>query len=571
MAGVTVERAVQIAHECHRAGRLVEAERLCCQVLAVRPDCAPALNLLGILAYTTGQTDAAAELFRRAVVQDGGVAEYHANLGNVLRVVGRLDDAVAAYQAALAIAPDSAAIHSNLGGSLSAQGDVGRAVEAYRTAIRLDPRLVAAHSNLGNALVDAGRLAEAMAAYRTAVSLAPDEAEAQWNLAMCLLLAGDFEQGWPAFEWRLRCVDAGRAARRFSQPRWSGEALAGRTILLHAEQGLGDTIQFIRYAALVAGRGGRVVVECQRELIHLLRQLPQVAEWVAYGQPLPAFDVHCPLLSLPARFNNPLDDLPQQDPPLRVPTDRAERWLGRLAGRRSIGLVWAGSAGHANDHRRSIPLAVFAPLWQALPDVGFVSLQVGPAAAQAPACPGLLDVGPELGDFADTAAVIEQLDLVITVDTAVAHLAAAMGQATWVLLPFSPDWRWQLDRDDSPWYPSVRLYRQRQPDDWPEVVSRVAADLGRRARDRPQMSWITGFDLRAGPIKLSTYPRPDVVSPLIARGGGGVVEVDPRQQVRPVGVQATLHVLGHVQAVHGVDRAGAGRDEHDRHVAVVAP
>jgi Flp pilus assembly protein TadD len=480
MAQVTIEQAMWRASDLHRAGRLPEAEKLCRQVLAAQPDRADAWNLLGILFHTAGRPAMAADLIGRAVAAAPTVAEYHSNLGNVLRAAGRLDEAIAAYRDALAIQPGAAAVHSNLGAALVARGDVGQGIEGYRTAIGLDPSLAEAHSNLGNALLDLGRIGDAIDAYRAAIAIVPDHAEVRCNLGMCLLLRGEFAEGWAELEWRLRCGDAGRAARHFAHPRWAGEPLAGRTILLHAEQGFGDTIHFLRYAGLVAARGGRVVVECQPELVPLLRQLPSVAEWVAHGEHLPRFDVHCPLLSLPRVFDTRLDTVPPMGPPLSADADRAAMWRGRLdaAGPR-VGLCWAGNPGHANDRNRSIPLADLAPLAEALPHGRFASLQVGPAAGQAlsAAWPNLLDASAELRDFTDTAALIDRLDLVITVDTAVAHLAAAMGKPTWLLLPFTPDWRWMLDRSDSPWYPSMRLFRQTSPGKWAEVVSRVAAEL----------------------------------------------------------------------------------------------
>ncbi len=479
-AGLTIEQAVQLAHDLHGAGRIAEANQVCRQVLAADPECAPALNLMGILLYGTGHGDASIELFTRAVTAGPGAAEYHGNLANVLRSAGRFDEAVAAYGRALELTPDLAAIHSNLGSCLAAKGDLNGAIASFRAALRLDPKLVEAHCNLANALLDEGRVDDATAAYRTAVAIAPGHPDAQWNLGTCLLLQGEFTRGWRGFEWRLRSAGA---RPRFTRPLWDGTDLAGRTILLHAEQGFGDTIQFIRYAKLVAARGGRVVVECQPTLIGLLRQLPEVAEWVACGEPLPAFDVHCPLLSLPGLFRTTLANLPPMDPPLSALAESVEPWRRRFDERAAgpkVGLAWAGNPGHANDHRRSIPLDQLAPLLAVRPDACLVSLQVGSAAAAVR--PTMLDAGAELRDLADTAAVVAALDQVITVDTAVAHLAGSMGKPTWLLLPSSPDWRWLLGRTDSPWYPSMRLFRQERPGDWAGVIGTVAAELQRSAR-----------------------------------------------------------------------------------------
>ena len=448
------------------------------QALAGQPDPGETLNRLGMAAFGAGLGEAAADFFRRAVAVAPGVAEYASNLGTVLRALGRVDAAVGSYRAALAIRPDLAAIHSNLGSSLAAAGDPDGAIESLRSAIQLDPALFEAHSNLGNVLVDAGRVDEAVIAYRAAVAVAPDHAEVQWNLGMALLLGGDFGPGWQGFDWRLRCG----VRRQFGVPAWDGEALADRTILLHAEQGFGDTLQFIRYAAPVAARGGRVVVECQPELIGLLRQLPHVAEWVPQGQPLPAVDLHCPLLSLPGLFGTTSGTVPPVAGPLQPPrgADLWRRRLGPTDTRRRVGLVWAGHPGHANDRNRSIPIAALEPLAATANAVRFVSLQKG---AAAPLPLEAFDAGSLLHDFADTAAVIAHLDLVVTVDTAVAHLAGSMGKPTWVLLPFAADWRWLLGRSDSPWYPAVRLFRQSEPGGWAGVVARVAGELARPRSD----------------------------------------------------------------------------------------
>jgi Flp pilus assembly protein TadD len=482
MEEVTIDRAMQIASEYYQAGKLEEAERVCRQILAVQPRHAGALNLLGTLSYHAGYNDVAIELIRRAVAIDPAVSAYHSNLGNLLRVTGHVDDAITVYQAALVLTPDMGEIHSNLASALAEKGRLEEAIASYHRAIELRPKLVEAYSNLGNVLTDQGKIDEAIAAYRIALSLKPDHAEVHCNLGMCLLLQGDYAPGWREYEWRWKCGDASEPSSRFSQPLWDGGDLAGRTILLHAEQGFGDTIQFIRYARLVANRGGKVIVECQRELIGLLSQLSCVGAWVAYGESLPAFDVHYPLLSLPLAFGTTLESIPSYGERLRVPADRVK--LGRQlvagdwSGKWRVGLVWKGSAEHKNDRHRSIPVSLLSALGVA-ENVRFFSLQktAGEKRVALPAGMEVVDRTAELRDFADTAALIEQLDLVISVDTAVAHLAAAMGKAVWVLLPFSPDWRWQLGRADSPWYPTMRLFRQRRPGAWGDVIDEVAAAL----------------------------------------------------------------------------------------------
>ena len=355
-------------------------------------------------------------------------------------------------------------------------GQLDQAISSHSTAIGLNPQLTEAYSNLGNAFTDFGKIDQAIAAYRQAISLKPDYAQVHWNLAIALLLKGDYAEGWCEYEWRWKCED--QSARRFTQPLWDGGDLTGRTILLHAEQGFGDTLHFIRYAALVKDRGGRVIVECQQELIGLLKQLTSVTQWITRGQPLPPFDVHRPLLSLPFVFGTTLENIPQQTPPLQAPANRVEQWRHRVADKSvvlKVGLAWAGNPHHKNDRNRSILLSQLMPLLE-IPHIQFFSLQKGASTDGT----NLLNLTTELHDFNESAALISNLDLIISVDTSVVHLAAAMGKPTWVMLPFAPDWRWLQQRDDSPWYPSIRLFRQTRIGDWPGVIDQVAAELARR-------------------------------------------------------------------------------------------
>ena len=303
-----------------------------------------------------------------------------------------------------------------------------------------------------------------------------------------MLLAGDFSTGWREHEWRLKSHP--ELQRAFVQPLWLGDTpLAGKTILLHAEQGLGDTLQFCRYAPLVAAQGARVVLEVQTPLVELLRDLAGIASVVARGEPLPAFDLHCPLLSLPLAFGTTLDTIPAHIPYLHAPSERMAAWQARLGAttRPRIGLVWSGNAGHKRDRARSIPLYALMPLFDL--DAAFVSLQKEVRAADAAVLQQtakIIDVSPALETFADTAALIAQLDLVIAVDTSVAHLTGALGKPLWLLLPAAPDWRWLTARDDSPWYPTARLFRQTDTRVWGPVVARMRAALQEMvARERP--------------------------------------------------------------------------------------
>jgi hypothetical protein len=298
------------------------------------------------------------------------------------------------------------------------------------------------------------------------------------------LLKGDFERGLLHHEWRWHVRDLRMGGRRMEKPAWRGEPLNGARILLHAEQGSGDTLQFLRYAPLVAARGGRVTIEVAAELKRLAMSLKGVEQVIGLGEALPAFDQHCPLLSLPLAFGTTMATIPGEIPYLAAPEPLLAEWRARLAASAAprVGLIWAGRPEHRRDRDRSIALAALAPL----ADTGatFYSLQKGPAAAQAKGPPAgmvLHDLGAALGDFADTAAAMSALDLVITVDTSPAHLAGAIGKPVWLLLTHAPDWRWFLEREDSPWYPTARLFRQTTRGDWAPVIARVAAELRRLA------------------------------------------------------------------------------------------
>ena len=344
----------------------------------------------------------------------------------------------------------------------------------------MSPALV----NRGTTLLAINRLPQAIAAFDAALAMEPDSVDAQWNRSVAQLALGDLRQGWVGYEYRWRKKEFAKHKRTFPEPLWLGDrALAGRTILLHAEQGLGDTIQFARYAAFAARMGAQVILEVQPSLKSLLTAIEGVTATIARGRPLPTFDLHCPLLSLPLALGTDEATIPAEIPYIHAPADRVERWRERLQATRSprIGFAWAGSDGHANNHHRSIPLQQFSAIF-GVSGVSFVSLQKQASERERDVLgsAGVIDLADELGDFADTAAVISALDLVISVDTSVAHVAGAMGQTVWTLLPFAPDFRWQLDREDSPWYPTMRLFRQPQLRDWDSVLAGVRSELRRR-------------------------------------------------------------------------------------------
>ena len=369
------------------------------------------------------------------------------NRGNALVRLNRPTDAIVAYDAALRIAPENARLLTNRAHALR----------------RLD------------------RVEEAAAELARATGLRPDFAEAHFELALAQLALGDFVHGWREYEWRWDTAVFAPHRRTFTSPLWTGaQPIAGKTVLLHAEQGFGDTIQFARYLHLVARLGARVVLEVQPELLALFTGFAGVASVIAQGQKRPRFDLHCPLLSLPHSVGTRLDSIPADAPYLAVSGERARHWEQRLSGPRPrIGLVWAGASSHPNDLNRSIPLAVLAPVLRR--DGCFVSLQRDLRAGDDAILRELGNVvrfGEELADFADTAALLAGLDLVVTVDTAVAHLAGALGKPLILLLPYAADFRWLRGRNDSPWYPSAQLIRQQRFGDWSDAVAQLAGRLG---------------------------------------------------------------------------------------------
>jgi hypothetical protein len=375
--------------------------------------------------------------------------------------------------------------------ALADQARFDEAVAAYDRALALNPRYAEAHTNLGSAYKEQGRLEEAIACYDYALWLRPDDATTHWNRSLAYLAQGDYERGWAEYEWRWR-----RKRTRplpFAQPAWDGTPLEGRTILLYMEQGLGDMIQFIRYAPLVKARGGRVVIECPDILVDLFASVAGVDQIIAEKSELPPFDVHAPLMSLPRLLGTRLDKVPAEVPYLSAPPEMVERWRDRLAQSSAfkVGMVWQGNPHHKWDRHRSVPLAQFAPL-AAIPGVELISLQHGDAAAAPHSLNGRFRVAQwtskKCSDsipFAETAAVIMTLDLVITVDTAVAHLAGALAAPVWVPLSAIVDWRWMHKRSDTPWYPTMRLFRQSELGKWGPVFQRMADELGALVARRP--------------------------------------------------------------------------------------
>jgi Tfp pilus assembly protein PilF len=451
-----------------------------------RPPPADALIRDALAAHQRGDLDSAERGYRAALAAAPAHPLATHYLGVVLYQRNRLADAMPLLESAAAAVPQEPEFHNNLGLALAAADRNDDAVGAYRRALALKPGHAVAWNNLGLALQASNRLADAIEAYREALALAPDFAQAHWNLSLALLAHGEFAEGWREYEWRLSLAELGKHARTFPSPRWDGTVRPGMTLLVAAEQGLGDALQFIRFATPLAARGVRIVVAAPAPLARLLATVRGVASVAGPDDPLPAHDAHIPLLSLPGALGVGAADIPAHVPYIAAQPARrtqAAAVLGRCAGRLRVGLAWAGNKAHANDRRRSIPFAALAPLFAA-PGVAWFSLQPMQDDAQTEALDanGSLARLPLRDDFDGTAGLVAELDLVIAVDTSIAHLAGALAKPVWILLPFAPDWRWRLDRSDSPWYPTARLFRQPRVGEWDAVIREVAATLSSRTQ-----------------------------------------------------------------------------------------
>jgi len=470
--------------------------------------------------------------YRTAVQLKPDFFDAWSNLSAALKAAGQAEAAVAAGRQAVKLAPNAGGAHLNLGNALKAAGDWAAAEAAYRRALILDPNNPRIRLNLANTLRELGRLPEAIALSRQAVERSPNFPEAHRDLAFALMLDGDLRSGWVENEWRWQTEEMLKKRRTFDAPAWSGEDLAGRTILAYTEQGFGDAFQFVRYVDLLAQRGARVILESQLDLKRLFDTVRGASEVIARGEPLPRFDFQAALMSLPRIFDTTLETIPPEVPYLKAPMEAVRELPPFPGGSCKVGLVWAGNPDHLNDQNRSLALTHLVPLLETgrhafqnkLPSVGeselpgartalsasstpgqpnqahravrtpgarpasnvsFYSLQVGDRVSELKRESGLshvIDLSPHLRDFAATAAAIELMDLVISVDTSVAHLAGALGKPVWLLLPFAPDWRWMLGRDDSPWYPTMRLFRQTRIGDWSAVVEKLCLEIARTSQ-----------------------------------------------------------------------------------------
>lgn len=489
---LSFERALQIdpensgalTHGCHSLHVLNrDEEALSCyqRILQKTPNNTEVLYNLGNMLHTLSRDEEALASYEQLLRYQPDNISVLNNRGVVLQALHRNEEALTSYDQALLIARDDVLALYNRGNVLRALNRHEEALLCYERVLLVKPDNAEVHNNRGNALRALNRLDKAIASYSRALRSAPHYADAHWNESLCRLLAGDFALGWQKYEWRWQS-ELKANQRHFKQAQWAGhESLQHKTILIHAEQGLGDTLQFCRYARLVAARGAKVILEVQPELKTLLTGLAGVTKIIAKGEVLPEFDFHCPLLSLPLAFATTLQSIPTECAYISSDPQRVAQWQSQLDSKKAklnIGLMWRGSSKHKNDHNRSIPLPqLFRLLDDFTPDEArFFALQKELSDADQELLSARKDhifSGNAIQDFTDTAALIQLMDLVITVDTSVAHLAAAMGKPVWILLPFSPDWRWLLQRENSPWYPSVRLFRQSAIGDWQQVILQV--------------------------------------------------------------------------------------------------
>jgi len=508
-----LRRAVRL----HERGDFDKAARLYNAVLQEQPDNFDAFHGLGQIHFSCGRLDTALTLFQTALKSDLGRAEGFASLGLVFHSLKRLKEALVSYEEGLRLDPDSAELRNRRGVALLDLGRPHEALDDFERVIAANPDHLDALGNRGNALIKLNRQEEALAAYDLALKFAPENAELLTNRAVALrrldrphealmsvsralvskpdfvqakfaeslirLTLGDFAAGWRDYEWRWSVGFLSSCRRTFAAPLWLGEEpLAGKTILLYAEQGYGDTFQFVRYAPLLAQRGAKVILEVQPATSRLLSPMSGVDAVIAHGQPLPKFDFQCPLLSLPLAFATELATIPADVPYIAASQEDVAAWRKRLPqGRTLVGLTWSGERSHDNDLNRSMRLETLLPLLD-LPDVTFISLQhevPDEDAAMLHGHPAVVQFGDRFRDFADTAAVISLLDVIVSVDTSVAHLAGAMGKPLYLLLPFAADFRWLRERTDSPWYPTARLFRQSGFGEWSSVIDTVRQELSR--------------------------------------------------------------------------------------------
>jgi tetratricopeptide (TPR) repeat protein len=471
-----------LSHTLLELKRYPEAFACAERAAACNPSDVNAFNNLGCALHNLGRNHEALSALDKALLRDSGHIDALYNRASVLRALERIDEAAAIYERVLTLQPRHLKALNNFGNLLVELERNEAALAIFDRAVALAPDDPMTLNNRGIALQVLNRHDEALKCCERALAIDPAHADAHYNEGFIRLTLGDLRNGWPKYEFRFDKVEPMPPRRGFPQPLWGGESFRGRRLLLHAEQGIGDTLQFVRYVPLIAHEGGEIILEVQRQLKTLLAPIEGVSSLVIRDEPLPAFDIQCPLLSLPRIFGTELGTIPSKVPYIEAPPERIEKWKRRVpdSGLR-VGVGWAGNPQFKADRSRSIGLARLAPLF-AQAGVQFISLhrEVRPEhAGLLKSLPRITHFGEELEDFADTAAIVSQLDLVISSDTSIVHLAGAMGVPVWVLLKFSPDWRWMLNSEESPWYPTAKLYRQPSLGDWESVVERVREDLSR--------------------------------------------------------------------------------------------
>jgi len=455
-----------------------------------KPDFVEAYNHLGVVLNAQNRSAEAIGNYKQAIQLDPDYAEVYNNLGIAQKDQEQFAEAIANFEQAIRLEPDFAEAYYNLANSLRDEAQSAGAIENYRQAVHFKPDFAEAYNHLGGVLNAKSEYVEviendkAIENYRRALQIKPNFAEAHWNLSLALLRSGKFAEGWKEYEWRLNpTLKMTVYPHSYETPRWDGSCFKGKRLIVHCEQGLGDTLHFIRYLPMVKARGGMVILEIRKPLYRLLKNFPgidELAEASFDNKPAVNFDHHVSLMDLPKIFATTLATIPAEVPYIHACPTKAEHWRNKLAGPDlKVGVVWAGSPTHGNDRYRSCTLKHFAPLTE-VDDVRLYGLQKGKAAEQVEELAdemAITNLGTEFEDFTDTAAAIENLDLVISVDTSVLHLAGAMGKPAWALLPFSPDWRWMLNRQDSPWYPTMKLFRQKKWGQWEPVFQDVAKEL----------------------------------------------------------------------------------------------
>lgn len=480
----------------HTAGAYQEAEMIYRQVLSIQPEQPDAIHFIGVLAFNVGNYKAAKEYLNKAIELIPENAACYNNMGNVCQKEGDLDGAVKYYEKTLSLDPSNFKAYSNLGAAFIRLGQYNQAKINLEKAISIEPNYAGALNNLGESHSYLGNFNKAHNFYIKAIELEPHLADAHWNLSLSLLLRGEFEKGFEEYEWRWKRPDT---PKRDIDPQtlWQGEALNGKSILVYEEQGLGDALQFVRYLPMIKEMGGRVILEVSPVLARLFVNMDSVDKlWVRNmresTRDIDRFDYHIPVLGLPRIFKTRLSTIPFDKPYVSISSSMVHTWARRLGEKKGfrIGIVWAGNPDHRNDHNRSCLLSQFKEISE-LPDVELISLQKDKYDNWTDIEPLNLvqhDLADDIHDFADTAAVIENLDLIISVDTAVVHLAGGMGKEVWVLLPFYPDWRWMLERKDSPWYPCMRLFRQEKTGGWAPVFKNIKKELQILLKDKTHES-----------------------------------------------------------------------------------